>query len=295
MNNQAKAIIFALLSVLCWSTVAPAFKLALNEISVLQVLTIASGVASVILLIILAFRNQLKEIKKLTRKDVLWSLCFALINPIIYYLLLFTAYDRLPAQIAQPLNYTWPVMLSLLAIPFLKQKLPWRALIALLISFGGVVIISLQKESTTGLDPDALGIFLALISSIAWAAYWLLQFKSRLDKSLQLFLNFSISFIILCGIFALTGQDIPVSAEAWLPSIWIGIFEMGITFFFWMTAMQYAEKTHIISNLAFLSPFISLFFINLVLKEQITVHTVAGLTLIVTGILLQRHFSKIKI
>ncbi|MGC9331901.1 MAG: DMT family transporter [Bacteroidales bacterium] len=295
MNNRAKAIIFALLSVLCWSTVAPAFKLALNEISVLQVLTIASGVASVILLIILAFRNQLKEIKKLSRQDILWSLCFALINPIIYYLILFTAYDRLPAQIAQPLNYTWPVMLSLLAIPFLKQKLPWRALLALLVSFGGVVIISLQKDSTTELDTDALGVFLALVSSIAWAAYWLLQCKSRLDKSLQLFLNFSISFIILCSICAVTGQDIPMSAEAWIQSIWIGIFEMGITFFFWMTAMQYAEKTHIISNLAFLSPFISLFFINLVLKEHITVYTVAGLTLIVTGILLQRHFSKIKL
>ncbi len=295
MNNQAKAIIFALLSVLCWSTVAPAFKLALNEISVLQVLTIASGVASVVLLIILAFRNQLKEIKKLKRTDLLWSLCFAIINPVIYYLVLFTAYDRLPAQIAQPLNYTWPIMLSLLAIPFLKQKLPWRAFLALLVSFAGVVIISLQNKETTGLDTDLTGIILALTSSIAWAAYWLLQFKSRLDKSLQLFLNFSISFIILCIIFAITGQNIPISAKAWLPSIWIGVFEMGITFFFWMTAMQYAEKTHIISNLAFLSPFISLFFINLVLKEHITVYTVAGLTLIVGGILLQRRISKIKI
>ncbi len=295
MNNQAKAIIFALLSVLCWSTVAPAFKLALNEISVLQVLTIASGVASVVLLIILAFRNQLKEIKKLKRTDLLWSLCFAIINPVIYYLVLFTAYDRLPAQIAQPLNYTWPIMLSLLAIPFLKQKLPWRAFLALLVSFAGVVIISLQNKETTGLDTDLTGIILALTSSIAWAAYWLLQFKSRLDKSLQLFLNFSISFIILCIIFAISGQNIPVSAKAWLPSIWIGVFEMGITFFFWMTAMQYAEKTHIISNLAFLSPFISLFFINLVLKEHITVYTVAGLTLIVGGILLQRRISKIKI
>ncbi|HKK67923.1 MAG TPA: DMT family transporter, partial [Bacteroidales bacterium] len=104
MSNQGKAILFALLSVLCWSTVAPAFKLALNESSVLQVLTIASGVAAFCLLIILAFRGQLKNIKKLTRKDLLWSLLFATINPIIYYLVLFTAYDRLPAQIAQPLN-----------------------------------------------------------------------------------------------------------------------------------------------------------------------------------------------
>ncbi len=292
MSNQGKAILFALLSVLCWSTVAPAFKLALNESSVLQVLTIASGVAAFCLLIILAFRGQLKNIKKLTRKDLLWSLLFATINPIIYYLVLFTAYDRLPAQIAQPLNYTWPVMLSILAIPFLKQKLPAKAFLALLISFAGVVVISLQNESNSGLQTDPLGIFLALASSIAWAAYWLLQFKSRLDKSLQLFLNFSISFVMLLIISAATGQTIPQGSDAWLPAVWTGVFEMGITFFLWMSAMQYAEKTHIVSNLAFLSPFVSLFFINLVLDESISEYTIIGLTLIIAGILIQKYLSR---
>jgi drug/metabolite transporter (DMT)-like permease len=292
MSDQGKAILFALLSVLCWSTVAPAFKLALNEISVLQVLTISSGVAALCLLIILSFRGQLKHIKKLTKKDLLWSLMFATINPILYYLVLFTAYDRLPAQIAQPLNYTWPVMLSILAIPFLKQKLPLRAFLALLISFGGVVVISLQNESNSGLQTDPLGIFLALASSIAWAAYWLLQFKSRLDKSLQLFLNFSISFILLMILSIITGQSIPQGAEAWLPSIWTGVFEMGVTFFLWMSALQYAEKTHIVSNLAFLSPFVSLFFINLVLDESISRYTVIGLSLIIAGILIQKYLSR---
>lgn len=292
MSNQGKAILFALLSVLCWSTVAPAFKLALNEISVLQVLTISSGVAALTLLILLSFRGQLKELKTLRMADFWWSLLFAGINPVVYYLVLFTAYDRLPAQIAQPLNYTWPVMLSLLAIPFLKQKLPWKALLALLISFAGVIVISLQNESNTGLETDGLGIFLALASSVAWASYWLLQFRSRLDKSLQLFLNFSISFILLILLSVATGQSFPEGKEAWLPSIWIGVFEMGITFFLWMSALQYAEKTHIVSNLAFLSPFVSLFFINLVLKEPITVYTVTGLSLIITGILLQKYLSR---
>ena len=34
-----------------------------------------------------------------------------LINPCIYYLLLFQAYDRLLAQQALALNYTWPIVL----------------------------------------------------------------------------------------------------------------------------------------------------------------------------------------
>ncbi|HKK67393.1 MAG TPA: DMT family transporter, partial [Bacteroidales bacterium] len=162
----------------------------------------------------------------------------------------------------------------------------------LLISFAGVVVISLQNESNSGLQTDPLGIFLALASSIAWAAYWLLQFKSRLDKSLQLFLNFSISFVMLLIISAATGQTIPQGSDAWLPAVWTGVFEMGITFFLWMSAMQYAEKTHIVSNLAFLSPFVSLFFINLVLDESISEYTIIGLTLIIAGILIQKYLSR---
>ncbi|MDA3910912.1 MAG: DMT family transporter [Bacteroidales bacterium] len=292
MKSQTKAIGFALLSVLCWSTVAPAFKLALNEISVVQVLTIAAGVAALVLGIILLIQGKFALLRQISKRDFLWSILFAAINPVIYYLVLFSAYDRLPAQIAQPLNYTWPVMLSLLAIPFLKQKLSIKAFLALLISFGGVLVISLQNLDGTGLESDTTGIILAILSSVAWAIYWLLQVKSKLDKSVQLFLNFSISFVMLILIFILSGQTIPTGIEAWLPSIWIGVFEMGITFFFWMSALQFAYRTDLVSNLAFLSPFVSLFFINLVLHEPISEATIIGLALIVGGILLQRRISK---
>ena len=292
MKSRTKAIVFALLSVLCWSTVAPAFKLALNKISVLQVLTIASAVAMLILGMLLLFQRKYSEFRKLKRRDLLWSLLFAAINPVIYYLILFSAYDRLPAQMAQPLNYTWPVMLSLLAIPILKQKLSLKAFLSLLISFGGVLVISLQNLEGTGLESDLAGIILAILSSVAWAVYWLLQVKSKLDKTIQLFLNFSLSFVLLIIISIISGQGIPTGTQAWLSSIWIGIFEMGITFFFWMSALQYAKRTDIVSNLAFLSPFVSLFFINLVLDEPISESTLAGLALIVGGILMQRRFSK---
>lgn len=291
-KNQTKAIIFALLSVLCWSTVAPAFKLALKEISVIQLLTISAGVATIVLFFINLFTGKIKQLVKINGRDILWSLLFGFINPVVYYIVLFTAYDRLPAQMAQPLNYTWPVMLSILAIPFLKQKLPLKALMALLISFAGVVVISVQNKDISGLESDALGIFLALISSVAWAIYWLLQFKSRLDKSLQLFVNFTFSFIFMLIIFFIAGESIPIGKDAWIPSVWTGIFEMGLTFMLWMKAMEYAEKTHVVSNLAFLSPFVSLFFINLVLKETITLYTVIGLSLIIIGILLQRQLSR---
>ena len=40
----------------------------------------------------------------------------------LYYLILLKAYQLLPAQVAQPLNMIWPVILVFLSVPILKQK-----------------------------------------------------------------------------------------------------------------------------------------------------------------------------
>ena len=58
-----------------------------------------------------------------------------LLNPFLYYLVLFKAYALLPAQQAQPLNYTWAITLSLLAVPLLKQQVRWQEWLALLVSY----------------------------------------------------------------------------------------------------------------------------------------------------------------
>ena len=58
-----------------------------------------------------------------------------LINPFLYYLVLFKAYDLLPAQEAQAINYTWALMLAFLSVIFLKQKLTLKDILAGIICF----------------------------------------------------------------------------------------------------------------------------------------------------------------
>jgi drug/metabolite transporter (DMT)-like permease len=59
-----------------------------------------------------------------------------------------------------------------------------------------------------------------------------------------------------------------------------------------MKALQLSRTAALISNLVFLSPFLSLMFLRLVIGERIFVSTLAGLVLIVGGILLQRYRSR---
>ena len=65
--------------------------------------------------------------------------------------------------------------------------------------------------------------------------------------------------------------------------------EMGITFLVWDRALKLAENTARVANLIYLTPFLSLLLIGGVLSEKIMVSTVAGLILIVAGILIARR------
>ncbi len=155
--NQSRAYLFALLTVLSWSTAATAFKIALRELNYIQVLLIANTVALGVYGLILLFRHEHVKILPLSGRDLGYSVSQALLNPFGYYLIIFKVYSILPAQIAQPANFIWPVVLMLLSAPLLKQPIRLPGLLALLISFAGVIVLSSQGNLASFQDKRACG------------------------------------------------------------------------------------------------------------------------------------------
>jgi drug/metabolite transporter (DMT)-like permease len=68
---------------------------------------------------------------------------------------------------------------------------------------------------------------------------------------------------------------------------------MGITFLFWLKALQTASSTDKVSNLVYLAPFLSLVFVHFILNEPIYLTTPAGLLLIILGIIVQNRKLRI--
>lgn len=285
--NQKKAYLYAALSILLWSTVGTAFKIGLSYLNYIQLLFYSSLSSFIVLSAILLIQAKFKQAFIINRKEMVRSSLISLLNPLAYYLILFKAYSLLPAQLAQPLNYTWPVVMALLAVPLLKQKLMLRNILALFISLTGVLIISTKGDLRIQID-EPVGVLLASSSSLVWALYWILNLRDKRDETIKLFWNFLFG-TIYTGIFALAYTKLEIkSIQALLSSVYIGLFEMGITFFCWMMALKYAKNTTSVGNLVYLSPFISLIFIHFILKEKIFASTVCGLVLIIAGILVQQ-------
>ena len=70
---------------------------------------------------------------------------------------------------------------------------------------------------------------------------------------------------------------------------YIGVFEMGLTYYLWLSALKNTENTARVANLIFLSPFLSLVLIHHLVGEEILGSTLVGLVLIVTGLSVQRR------
>jgi drug/metabolite transporter (DMT)-like permease len=133
-----------------------------------------------------------------------------------------------------------------------------------------------------------LGIFFALISSVFWASYWLLNMKDKRDEVSKLLMNFIFGFLYVLIFVLAIGEAVHFSLEGTAGSLYVGLFEMGLTYVLWLKALQLSSTTAKVSNLVYISPFLSLMFVSVAVGETIYWYTIAGLVLIVGGIVLQR-------
>lgn len=288
MKNQKKAYLYGLGAVACWSTVATAFKLSLGYFAPAQLLLIATVVSSLLLLAILAWQGKLALLVSNVKAHPFYYLLLGLINPTLYYLVLFQAYDRLPAQQAQTLNYTWAITLTLLAVPFLGQTIRKQDWVAILLGYLGAMVIATKGDLLSLNFDDPLGVALALLSTLLWASYWILNTRHQGDALVTLTLSFLLALPLVVAATALWSDFQLIAWQGWVGAIYIGVFEMGIAFVFWLLAMRYAEHTARISNLIFISPFASLFLLYFLVGEDIYPATLVGLSMIVAALLIQQ-------
>jgi drug/metabolite transporter (DMT)-like permease len=284
MKNQKQAYIYAGIAVVLWSTVATSMKIALQSYSFMQLLFWSSATALLTLGVMMAVRKKFANLTKLPAKAVLKSAFYGAINPFLYYIILFKAYELLPAQEAQALNYTWPIMLSLLAVPLLNQKIGFKNVVAIGISFIGVLIIATGGNLINLSFSNGQGVVFGLASAIIWALFWIFNIKDERDELSKLFLNFLFGFIYIVIALLLTSEIVFVNLKSWLSAVYVGFFEMGITFVIWSIALKKSITAAKVSNLVYLVPFLSLVVIYFILEEPIRFPTIIGLFLIVGGL-----------
>lgn len=308
MSSPQKSTSLAAVAVLSWSTVATSFKIAQRELTVYEMVLIAALTALAVFTVWLTARGKWSSLASLSPRTWLSFALLGLVNPVVYYLVLFRAYALLPAQIAQPINYIWPILLLILLAIFTGAPIQPRKYIGMAVSLGGLTLISYGGNAING-DISVLGIVWALLSALLWGVYWMMndRMKNKADEDVSLFIGFLFgSAYLIAGIAGVTLLAPEGTNELWgiptlqslsfntsgiLSGMYIGLFEMGIPFLCFGMAIRMTDNPALINQMCYLAPFLSLFFISMILDEPIMPTTYTGLALIIAGIAYNEYFA----
>ncbi|MDF1762795.1 MAG: DMT family transporter [Oleibacter sp.] len=293
VSNNTRAMMLGLGAVLLWSTVATAFSISLQYFSPTQLLVVAN-VVSLIFLVTLVFLNgEFKQLIKVAKTSYKSSFFFAAINPFAYYLILLQAYKLLPAQEAQAINYTWAIVLSFMAVPILKQRLQAADFFAAIACYFGVLYIATRGQLGALEFSNIAGVSFALLSTVIWASYWLFTIKDTRPSLIGITLNFAFALPLILLFAGLTGELAHWDYRGIWGAVYIGLFEMGLSFVLWNKAMKLTTHAGQVANLIFLSPMLSMIWLAHIANEPILRSTIVGLAFILTGLFVQNTFKKL--
>lgn len=280
-----KTYVYAGIAIFFWSTIATISKLLLGTMDQFQVLCISAAFAALALLVVNLFTGRLKQLKKFGPMDYVKAIVPSLLGNFLYYVFYYGGTARMPASQAFIVNYLWPIMSVVFACILLKEKLTGRKIAAFAMSFLGVFTVAggdlLQVD-----DNILIGIAMCAAGAVCYGAFTALVQKWNYDRLLAMMLGFAVSFLLSLTVTLCSGASWDIKPIAILGLGWNGICCMALASTCWALALQ-SGNTAKVSNLAYITPFLSLVWVAIFLRERPTPWSLAGLCLIVLGIFIQ--------
>lgn len=281
-----KEYIYAFVSILLWSTTATVTKLLLGSLNSMQILVVGSFLAFAFLLIINLIKGNLKELKKYKIKDYIQIAGIGVFGTFLYNLFLYLGINTLQASQAFIINYLWPIMTVVFACIILKEKITTKKIFAIIISFVGVIIVTANGDLFNLEKNSIIGASYCILAAVSYGLFSVLNKKKNYNKYLSMMLYYLVSFIISLIYIIISKNIFEIQVNQLLGLFWIGIFTSATAFTSWALALEKGDTAKI-SNLAYITPFLSLIWTSLLLKEDFSIYSVIGLIVIVLGIFIQ--------
>lgn len=277
--------LFVLLAAFLWGSTSAVGKLLLADLSNLQVLFFTNLFAFLGLFFIVLWQKKRTIILAYSKQDYFTFAWMGFLGTFLYNFFFFSGLELLSAQEATILNYLWPILVVIFAAPILQERMTRRKIFAITCSFFGIVIVITKGDFASMQFGNFLGVLSALFGAVVWGLFSVLGKKQNYEgfTSMMFFYFFGAIFSLIAALLFSNISYLSLNQLAGL--IWLGMFVQGLGFVFWFLALKYGDTAKM-SNMIFLTPFLSLVYIYFLIGEKILLSSVIGLIIIILGILI---------
>ena len=286
-----KEYLYAGVSIFFWSTTATVTKLLLGTLNSMQIMAVSSLFATLFLFIVNILKGNLKKLSKLKASDFIWMFGLGMIGIFIYHLCLYIGIDMMDASQAFIINYLWPIMTVVFACIILREKLTARKTVAVVLSFVGVIVVTANGNLFAVGHKTLVGAVYCIVAAVAYGLFSVLDKKKHYDKSVAMMLYYFFTFLVSLLYIVVTKDYFTMSLAETGGMLWSGIFTTATAYTSWAMALDKGDTAKI-SNLAYITPFLSLVWTTVILKEEFKPWSLAGLVVIILGIFIQMKDKK---
>ena len=291
MSDTLKGYLFALVSALTYGMI-PLFMIPLKKLDFFSVDTALFYrflIAAILILGYLVFYQ--KESVKINLKE---GIIFSILG--LFYALsaefLFIAYDFLSPGIASTIFFIYPIMVALILGIFFKEKITLATTISLIVVVVGVGILSIKDN----FEINYIGLFVSLLGALMYALYMIIVNKTKIKAS-----GVKVSFysMVFASLFFLV-KTLVLGNSVAIPSLKIGthlaLFSL-ITTALSVVSLVYAIK-YIGSTptaiMGAVEPVVAVMISVGLFDETLTFSLIAGVIIIISGVLIDVVFNKKK-
>ncbi|MGE7979907.1 DMT family transporter [Psychrobacillus sp. NPDC093200] len=203
---------------------------------------------------------------------------------VLNWVFLFKAFEVTSITIAITIYNLAPIFVLLLGTLFLKERMTWNSLIAVLICFlGSMLIVGINTVQSIS-DFLGSGFIWALLSAFCYAMTMLLgKGVNQLSAYAMTFVQTSIGILILLPFLNLTLFQ-GLTTTNWLYIIGTGLIHTGFVYYLFFDSLR-KLTTGVISALVFIDPVVAILLDTLILDFRPTFLQSLGILLIFGGII----------
>jgi len=259
-----------------------AFQYGINPIVLTALRVLISSATMLIALVSLK-----RKLLKIQRKDLSQLLVFGIFAVALQRVAYFYTVDLTTATIAAVLFYTYPIFVTAHASLFIKEKVTFSIILAIVLTFSGVALV-VKTYEISWLSANLLGLAFGILTSLLFALYFLMAKKLRNNYTNWTLLLYGdgVGAIALSPALYFSFSEISnYPLQLWLIVFVIALFPSLTAYLLFSHALKYVKSSKG-SILSVIEPLAAAMFSVTILSEKFELLQILGVALALIGIIL---------